>query len=124
MKKILYSLFFLLALFFVSACGHKTENGDVKKPRHLLTRAQMIGALADVHLLEAAINLKNAQNLTQNKRDTLAYSSIFRKYDISYSEFQENFRYYSSMPEQLSAIYDGVIILLTRRQAEEDLKKK
>jgi hypothetical protein len=124
MKNTLLLFMLIPGLCLLSACGAKKTNpAVVEKPAHLLTKAQMIGTLSEVHLLEAAINLKNSQNQTQNRKDTLAYSSIFKKYGTNYADFQENFRYYSSNPEELSTIYDGVIILLTRRQAEEDVKK-
>ncbi|MFI5149040.1 MAG: DUF4296 domain-containing protein [Bacteroidia bacterium] len=120
--KLLFPLCFFFC-FFLLACGGKKESGTVEMPKHLLSQAQMIGVLSEVHLLEAAINLQNTQNLTLHKNDTLAYSDLFKKYKTSYTEFQESFRYYSSKPEQLSLIYEGVINLLTRRQAEEDLRK-
>ncbi|HXC05537.1 MAG TPA: DUF4296 domain-containing protein [Bacteroidia bacterium] len=113
-------LFFIFLLF---SCGKKKADVSYDKPKHLLSKAQMIATLAEMHLLEAAINLQNSQNMTQHKHDTLAYTDIFKHYGTNYADFQENFRYYSSNPDQLSLIYDGVITYLTRRQAEEDLKK-
>jgi hypothetical protein len=95
----------------------------VAKPAHLLSQDQMIKLIADMQLLEATVNLKNAQRQSLQKKDTLVYGDIFKKYNSSYSEFQENFSFYSSKPEVLSKIYDEVIIELTRMQAEDDQKK-
>jgi hypothetical protein len=84
----------------------------------------MAELLTQVHLLESAVNLKNAQNASMNRKDSLAYNDIFLKNQTIYSEFKENFTYYSSKPEELEIIYDEVIENLTRMQALEERKKQ
>lgn len=96
---------------------------DLVKPAHLYTRQEMVKIITEVQLLESAVNLKNAQNQNLNKKDTLVYSDLFKKYKTDYVEFTENFNYYSSQPEVLSSIYDDVISELTRKQEELNKKK-
>lgn len=113
-----------LILCLLFSCGKKKEEASpLPVPAHLLTPHQMAGLLTQVHLLEAAVNLKTAQNQSTNRRDSVAYSDIFQKYQSTYAEFKENFAYYSSKPDELEVIYDEVISELTRMQAVEERKK-
>jgi hypothetical protein len=119
--KFLFVAFFSLTLF---ACTGKSKDvNTVNKPTHLLSKSDMSSLLTQIHLLEAAVNLKNAQNQNQNRKDSLQYNDIFNKYQIDYAGFQENYKYYSSNPKELESIYDEVIGELTRMQAVEDRKK-
>jgi len=123
MSSLLKPVFFYAALLLLSACGIKSSGPEIKKPEPLLSKEQMVLILTDLHLLEASVNLRNAQNQATSKKDTLLYSDIFKKHATSYEVFQQNFRYYASQPVVLSQLYDEVIIDLTRKEAEEDRKK-
>ncbi len=121
LKKFLAFSILLLTLF--SCTGKQKDFSPLPRPKHLLNKTQMAELLTQVHLLEAAVNLKNAQNQSLNKKDSLAYNDIFKKYNIDYAEFQENYKYYASTPKELESIYDEVISDLTRMQAVEARKK-
>jgi hypothetical protein len=121
LQKFLALNILLLALF--SCTGKQKDFSPLPRPTHLLNKAQMAELLTQVHLLEAAVNLKNAQNQSLNKRDSLPYNDIFRKYNIDYAQFQENYKYYASTPKELETIYDEVITDLTRMQAVEERRK-
>jgi hypothetical protein len=119
----LKSIFFSLTLLLFSACGTKGSHTEIKAPANLLSKEQMVKILADLHLLEAAVNLRTAQNQTTSTKDSLSYSDIFKKQGTSRDGFQESFKYYASQPAVLSKLYDEVLIDLTRREAEEERKK-
>ena len=123
MNLLFRSFIFSLALLFCSGCGNKWGTTELKPPTTLLSKDQMVRMLADLHLLEAAVNLRNAQNQTSTKKDTLLFSDIFKKEGTTYEVFQENFKYYASQPVVLSKLYDDVLIVLTRKEAEEEKKK-
>jgi hypothetical protein len=123
MKKINVFVICLSSVLLIGSCKQNPKTHVVAKPLHLLSQDQMVKLIADMQLLEATVNLKNAQRQSLQKKDTLAYGDIFKKYNSSYREFQENFAFYSSKPEVLSKIYDEVIIELTRMQAEDDQRK-
>jgi hypothetical protein len=123
MHILLKSVFFCFLILSLTACGNKSGNPEMKIPTTLLSKEQMTLILCDMHLLEAAVNLRTAQNQTASKKDTLIYSDIFKKQGTTYEIFQENFKYYASQPVLLSKIYDEVIIDLTRKEAEEEKKK-
>ncbi len=114
-------VFTVLGLF---SCGKKAPlTTPLKKPDHLLTQTEMVDILVQVHLLESAVNLRNAKNQTQNKKDLLRVPDIFLPYKTNQAGFLENFNWYSSQPQLLLTIYDEVLVRLTRMQAEEDKKK-
>ena len=122
--RLLFTFLSLFSLLMLQSCGYKSQKPPaVVKPSNLYSKEEMVKLITDVQLLEAAVNLKNAENQNLNKKDTLVYSDLFRKYRTSYSEFQENFNYYASQPEVLGSIYDEVISELTRREAELNKKK-
>ncbi len=119
----LKSFFICLLFLLLTACGNKSGKPEFKKPDPLLSKEQMVKVLTELHLLEASVNLRNAQNTTTNKKDTLIYSDFFKKYGTTYAVFQENFKYYASQPVVLSQLYDQVIIDLTRKEAAEERNK-
>jgi hypothetical protein len=124
MKHLSKFLFIILLAFCFIACGKKPpETTPLAKPAHLLTKDEMVSVLVQVHLLEAAVNLQNAKNQTQNRKDTLRAPDLFKKYGITFPEFKENFTYYASQPKIFLSIYDEVLIQLTRLQAEDERKK-
>ncbi|HEV7230556.1 MAG TPA: DUF4296 domain-containing protein [Bacteroidia bacterium] len=116
-------LFAFLLLVLPAACTQKSNVAVPARPEHLLSQEQMAGLIIRMQLLEATVNLKNTQRQTLQKKDSLRYGNIFRECGSSYDNFQENFKYYASQPDQLNKIYDRAIAELTRRQAEEDRKK-
>ena len=81
-------VFILLIVFF--SCNHQQE----KKPAHILSEAQMIDALTEIHLLESAVKLNLIEGLNNdslNIRDY--YEALFDTKPYSYKEFQDNFTF-------------------------------
>ena len=108
-----FFLFILLTVFF--SCIQQTE----KEPIHLLSEAQMIEALTDIHLLESAVKLNLIEGL---KNDSLTlrdyYEALFDLKPYSYKEFQESFTYFTRRPSQMEAFLDSVLIRVQMLEIE------
>ena len=106
-----FLVFILLTVFF--SCTQQKE----KEPTHLLSEAQMIEALTDIHLLESAVKLnliEGLKNDSLNLRDY--YEALFYEKPYSYKEFQESLTYFTKRPSQIEVFLDSV---LTRVQMLE-----
>lgn len=132
----------LIALLFFCSCGHSSKP-TVAEPDDLLPKEKMVPVLADVHLLEATLAIRSPMpqhrphlpmefahdsippvSLEPQKKDTLPYYNIFKRYDITRKQYEASMAWYSANPEKLNELYDLVIVELTRRQAEDRTGKK
>lgn len=81
---------------------------------NLLSPDQMIEILTDVHIVEGAKIGRKVMG------DTLLmdayYNKVFAKHGINKTLFEENFRYYSSEPKKMDAIYEKVVENLNHLQ--------
>jgi hypothetical protein len=128
----------ILLLLFVS-CGE--EKVTEKAPENLLEKEKMVQVLADVHLLEASLNLRSPSVIRPMKiipnpnleplppepvdsKSPLPYYDIFKKHGVTRAQYEETMKWYSAHPEELNLLYDEVIVELTKRQASEQMKKK
>ncbi|CAN5122109.1 hypothetical protein BH09BAC5_BH09BAC5_19300 [soil metagenome] len=131
--------YLFIAFFFVLACN-QSQVVVVEKPDDLIPEEKMVQVLADVHMLEAVLTVKNPQtphprgpitmefpkdtsiaSLAENagSNSTLALYDIFKKNDVTRKQYQASMQYYGSQPEKLDAIYDEVITELTTRQLKD-----
>lgn len=128
--------FALLALFFLFACNEAPVDA-VPKPDDLIPEEKMVQVLVDVHLLEAALNVRTPQVSRPHRPITLelpkdtviraviadpnapppiAWYDIFKKHGVTKSQYEASMKWYSSQPEKLNKLYDDVITELTTRQ--------
>tara|TARA_B100001287_G_C22496810_1_gene441625 strand:+ start:286 stop:624 length:339 start_codon:yes stop_codon:yes gene_type:complete len=108
-----FLVFILLTVFF--SCIQLTE----KEPTHLLSEAQMVESLTDIHLLESAVKLnliEGLKNDSSNLRDY--YEALFYEKPYSYKEFQESFTYFTRRPSQIEAFLDSVLIRVQMLEIE------
>ena len=106
-------VFILLSVFF--SCTEQAE----KKPTYLLSDAQMIDILTEIHLLESAVKLnliEGLKNDSLNIRDY--YDALFMTKPYSYKEFQESFSYFSKRPSQMEVFLDSVLIRIQMMEFE------
>ncbi len=105
----IYIGLFFSALLFLAACS-----GD-SPPSGILERQRMINLLVEVHLADGS--LYNQQQLPDSlyKYGAARYLSIFKKLHTDSIQFRKSFKYYTTRPEQLQAMYDEV---------SQSLKKK
>lgn len=93
--------------------------------------------LADVHLLEAALNVRSPQVtrpqgpktlemltdtlikgvvIDPNALPPIGWYDIFEKHGVTKQQYEASMKWYSLNPEQLNLLYDDVITELTTRQ--------
>ncbi|WP_372773868.1 DUF4296 domain-containing protein [Mangrovibacterium sp.] len=105
MKKFV-PLFFLLALLFALSC----KNKGYPKPKELLSEAEMVDVLYDMHLGEAI-----ADHDRYNANDSLkieseaVYQAVLNKHNINDSILARSIIYYSASPKVYEKIYEEVV---------------
>jgi hypothetical protein len=105
MKRVL--LCYVLCLILLSGCV---------RPWGVLSHDEMVAVLFDVHLVEAAMKVVDAQAKRIEKQEY--YNSVFEKHNITKQQFDKSLNWYSSKPHKLMAIYDDLKVVA------EDLQKR
>jgi hypothetical protein len=112
--------FFVISLFFLISCK---QNKPDEIPENILAKDKMILVLTDMHILESAINLNLVSaNFTAN--DSVMFYNVFENNHTSKKQYEESLNFYKSHPKLLNELYDSVLVLLSRKQAEETGVKK
>ncbi len=135
--------FLILALLFAFSCKSSTKKG-VEKPDNLIPEDKMVQVMADVHVLEAALNLRfpksripQVQFPIELRNDSAAVSfaddpeanmplqsiDIFKREGVTKKQYESSMKWYCTDPENLSKMYDDVIIELMKRQTKEKTGK-
>ncbi len=100
-----------LVLILLS-CFSKKE----KIPANIIKKEKMIQLIADIEITQGFIKLKNS---SKDSIDIKAlYLSNFNHYQVTQNQFNKSLKYYSANPKQLEEIYKKVIVLLSKKQAE------
>lgn len=96
-------------ILFVSilvSCTPRTES----VPKNLLSEAEMVDALAGVHILESAAKLNLLEGI---KSDSLSlqdyYRALFETKSYSLSAFDSSFAFYAKDPEIMERFMDSVL---------------
>ena len=112
MKKILIVFLLLASITALWSCNEY----QVKKPKKLVPRNQMINMLVDIHLSEAMVNILMRDTLTIKSSDM--YHSVLDKYRVPDSVFIQSVIYYSSLPRDYERMYNQVLNILQEREAK------
>lgn len=92
-------------------------------PEDVIPKEKMVKVLADVHVAEAAINLRNVQVGNARELNASMYKDVFLKHGISKDDFEKSYIFYSENSALFNEVYDNVITELTRQQAAEEKTK-
>lgn len=90
----------------------------------VLNEQQLILVLTDVQLIEGAISKKILDKNNNKKDSPHYYEKVFEKHGITQEIFDESITYYSEKPEELEAIYDKVLVELSKKKAQLQSKDK
>jgi hypothetical protein len=82
----------------------------------ILPETEMINVLADVHILEAALQAKSSKGTDIENMKRFYYPKLFSKYRISESRFRKNLEYYEEDPEHFSKMYENVVEQIEKRE--------
>jgi hypothetical protein len=103
--------------FFIMACGEEQKASP--PPANLIGQPQMEEILRDICKIEARFQRRlSSKGVNHTDMALASYASVFEKHHITEDEFKASYNYYSSQPDQMQALYDSVIVNLTKEQAE------
>ncbi|WP_439185271.1 DUF4296 domain-containing protein [Carboxylicivirga taeanensis] len=113
-----YFFYTLLLVFLISSCSTRP-----KVPADLPDEDEMALVLADIYHLESVLGqTRLSYNTSQEDKLSGYYRYVLEKHHISKAEFDTAMVWYSANPTVLADVYDEVIEILSRRDAE--LKNK
>lgn len=136
------SVAFVALMLLFSACGSKEEEkvSIMDEPADLIEQEKMIQVIADVHLLEAALQYRAprvqshapfsispveqtpAPSALPAGQKTLPYYDVFAKHGVTHDQYERSLQWYMTDAEVYGGMYDEVINELVRRQAVEQQK--
>jgi hypothetical protein len=102
------------SLFLYSCSPGRSANPDAT----IIPRDSMVQLMADIHLADAIlINAVNHRKIQVNQIPAY-YSDILQRYNITKTRFDVSLRFYSDDLEKFDKMYDEILSLLNKRQAE------
>ena len=102
MKKI----YFLLVLFFYSC----SDSSQMETKKLIISEEKFIIMLEEIHMFEASYHLERTSDLKSAENNLIInYKDLFKKHNVSPSDFEKCLKYYSNNPEKLSQIYSEIL---------------
>ena len=108
MKRVFYTAFFLL----LPAC----ISPDKKPPEGIMSKAQMVSYLIDMHIEEAKISTLRIPEDTVKKFYGKIQQELFRKHGVSDSIYFKSLSYYLYDVKSMDDIYAAVVDSLSLRE--------
>ncbi|MFC2080799.1 DUF4296 domain-containing protein [Bacteroidota bacterium] len=105
MRKI---LLISLVLLGILAC-HRDKPG-----KNILPAEDMVPVLIDMHMSYAIQTEPNIREISRKVDSIDSHSYIFNKHNVAKADFDSSISWYSRHPKQFTAIYDEVVMKLTR----------
>lgn len=106
----------LLLLISLGACYNK-----IKAPSFdmelVLPPDTMVSVLTDIHLAEGIVNIEVKKNRPVEQVSGEYFHTVLQKHHISLEAFQESVRYYAYYADKMDAIYEKVIINLSKTES-------
>jgi hypothetical protein len=120
-------LLLLVCLAFISCVNEKKEEEKSIRPvlpaDSVIPPAIMVQLLADVHVVEAGLQLQKNHGIDIRTKAREDYFGIFRKYRISQKRYEQNLDYYRQDPEAFAKFYELVEQEIAARQQALTKKK-
>lgn len=108
------SKYTIIAFILLTSCG----------PKSIIPEKDMVLILAKIHIIDVTIQNQNFRSTLYNK-DTIDYfSRTIQSYGYTKAQFDSSLSFYSKRPSDLDAIYDKVIIELSKTETEILAKNK
>lgn len=104
-----FFLFLILALLAISSCG--------RRPKNVLTPAQMQDILVHTHMLDGVFASGNFRYYTQEEKAQY-YNSILAERNITQAQYDSSLVWYTANPEQFEKIYNQVTDQLAKKEKE------
>lgn len=102
------------AAIIIAACG--TPKARQQKPKVLISQNTLTQVLTDVHLVEAAMNMRRNNGQEFENQKNAIFDSVFVHYSITPQILEDNLLYYNQQPQIMEKVYQDVIDSLTSLQ--------
>ncbi|MBN4066105.1 DUF4296 domain-containing protein [Candidatus Amoebophilus asiaticus] len=89
----------------------------------ILTEAEIIPILMDIHIAEATILQKNLKGDSAQQYASDYYAHIYKTHNVTEKTFQKSFDYYSNNMDVMDKIYEQLIEELSKKEGEYYQKK-
>lgn len=90
-----------------------TQNNNLK-PSPFFDRKLMGDIMTDVQIAEAGVSQQGFATDSLNKSMDWHYQFIFKKYQITETQFKNNYDYYLQEPAELDSVYVDVLNNITK----------
>ena len=97
--------YYIKSIVFILFLGCSTP--EVQVPQNVLTQAQMIPIMVDIHVIEGARNGSIMLGDTNGIEDY--YAKVYDKHGITEDQFKSSFAFYSDHPTIFIPIYEEVL---------------
>lgn len=110
--RLLINILILIASVEVGCTDHRNDI-----PQDIIPKEKMIMVMADIHLLEARIQMDNlGYNDSSRAIAYSGYQYIFKKNNIDAKVFKRSFDFYVDHPVLMADMYKDILTELSRRQ--------
>jgi len=109
-----YILIVLLVVLF--SCKEKLPE---QIPDYVIPKDKMAEVMVDIHLIEASmsLNVVSSDSSAAFPVNALPDIDIFKKYNITKSQYDTSYVYYTQHPKQFGEVYDMVLNEISKMQA-------
>lgn len=102
------------AAIIITSCG--TPKARQQKPKVLISQNTLTQVLTDVHLVEAAMNMRRNNGQEFENQKNAIFDSVFAHYSITPQILEDNLLYYNQQPQIMEKVYQDIIDSLTSLQ--------
>lgn len=108
-----------LAILFVFLFGCNEGPEKPKRPDVFLSQTEMEKLLIEIHLADAIAQEKSNGSLSMEKTlSEQGFYQILQNYRLNKKDFDSLYVYYIRQPELMNEMYNNIIEVLSRKQAE------
>jgi hypothetical protein len=107
----------VMFVMLLSSC----KKQEIKIPKGILTRRELVPVLVDMHLAQAAGNLSQLNDSVRSSYYDYSLS-VFRMHQITKEKYDSSMAFYAAYPGLLDEIYQEVINELSKKQGEVSAK--
>ncbi|HMM10482.1 MAG TPA: DUF4296 domain-containing protein [Bacteroidales bacterium] len=100
-------LLIVLAVVFPLACQPTSPNPN--RPKVLISQSTLTKILVQVHLVEAAMNMRRNNGQEFEIQKNILFDSVFTKFSLTPELLEENMLYFNQQPKLMEKIYQDVI---------------
>lgn len=84
----------------------------------VLSPQRMTSLLTDMQLMDAALSMRQRKGIIPEKSATPYFDYLLESHQVTREEFEESMRYYAYHIDELHAIYEQVIVDISKMEIE------